>query len=63
MRRKELRQKYYDLKGDPEAQREVMKEYIEEKNKLFFGCCAILFFILIFLGLIAWIIAILRFIF
>jgi len=63
MRRKELRQKYHDLKEDPKAQREVIKEYVEERQKFFLGCCVILFFILIFLGLIAWIIAILRFIF
>ena len=63
MRRKEMRKKYYSLKNDPEGQKEVMREYLEEKNKTFLGCCAILFFILIFLALIAWIVAILRFIF
>lgn len=63
MKRKEVRKKYNALEKDPEGQKEVIREYLEEKQKGFFGCLILLFFILVFLLLIAWIVAILRFIF
>ena len=51
-------------KAKTEAEKNfIIEQYCNDKMNSFLGCCVVLLFLLLFLGLIAGIIALLRFIF